>query len=126
MAEAIGGWDLKWELLVADTWDDPALKQRLLDDPATVLKERGISVPEGVSVKVIANDENTENLVLPSKPEVDELSDEEITWGQRNRRYIGELGEEELERVSGGYTKACVACARPFGTLCGGGHLFRP
>ena len=54
MAEATGE-GLKWELLVADTWDDPALKQRLLDDPATVLKERGISVPEGVSVNVVAD-----------------------------------------------------------------------
>jgi hypothetical protein len=38
---------LKWELLVADLWADPALKKRLLDDPAAVLKERGIAFPEG-------------------------------------------------------------------------------
>ena len=78
MANAADSWDLKWELLVADTWDDAALKQRLLDDPATVLKERGISMPEGVSVNVVADDERTVHLTIPAKPSEYALSEEEL------------------------------------------------
>ena len=71
-------WELKWELLVADAWADPALKKRLMDDPAKVLAERGIAVPQGTQVKIIENTANVTHLVIPTKPAEGELSEEEL------------------------------------------------
>jgi hypothetical protein len=98
MAEQQSDWGLKWELLVADAWDDPALKQRLLSNPETVLKERGITPPAGKKFKV---EEETDviYLVLPPKPAEEELS------------------EEQLESVAGGHCGPC-GCRPPCGP-CG-------
>ncbi|QDU94138.1 NHLP leader peptide family RiPP precursor [Lignipirellula cremea] len=71
-------WNLKWELLVADAWDDADLKTRLLSDPMAVCKERGIVPPEGVVLKVVENDVSTIHLVLPEAPTEAELSEEEL------------------------------------------------
>lgn len=100
MAEQESGRDIKWELLVADTWDDADLKQRLLSDPAAVLAERGIDIPEGVSVNVVEDTADTINLVLPEAPGEEELS------------------EEELESVAGGHVSLCFSVC---GGRCGGG-----
>jgi len=96
-------FETKWQLLVADTWDDPELKQRLLDDPASVLKERGIEVPEGFEIKVHADSESVENLVLPAGPEEEE--DEE-------------LEDEELEAVAGGGCRGRCFPRRCFPRRC--------
>jgi hypothetical protein len=85
-------WELKWELLVADAWADAALKKRLLENPAVVLKERGISFPEGVQVKVLEDTDKVEHLIIPSKPAE------------------GELSEEELASVAGGHCRGCRGC----------------
>jgi hypothetical protein len=85
-------WELKWDLLLADAWADPALKKRLLENPAAVLKERGISVPEGVQVKVIEDTEKVEHLVIPTPPAE------------------GELSEQELSSVAGGHCRGCRGC----------------
>jgi hypothetical protein len=85
---------LRWELLVADAWADPALKKRLLENPAAVLKERGISIPEGVQVKVVEDTDKVEHFVIPTRPAE------------------GELSEEELSSVAGGayYCRGCERC----------------
>jgi branched-subunit amino acid aminotransferase/4-amino-4-deoxychorismate lyase len=41
-----------WSRLVAQASTDPQLKQRLLSDPAAVLKEHGVDVPPGATVRV--------------------------------------------------------------------------
>jgi len=85
-------WELKWDLLLADAWADPALKKRLLENPAAVLKERGIAVPEGVQIKVIEDTEKVEHLVIPTAPAE------------------GELSEQELASVAGGHCRGCRGC----------------
>jgi branched-subunit amino acid aminotransferase/4-amino-4-deoxychorismate lyase len=47
-----------WSRIVAQAWADPQLKERLLNDPAAVLREQGVEVPAGAIVKVsrLAND----------------------------------------------------------------------
>lgn len=79
-------FETKWELLVADTWDDPDLKQRLLNDPHTVLKERGITIPEGLQIEVLEDSETVEHLVLPGPYGVSE----------------DEISPRQLESVAGG------------------------
>jgi hypothetical protein len=67
-----------WQELVAKAWADPALKARLLADPAGVLKDHGMVLPAGVTVKVVENTDKVVNLVLPTKPAPSELSAEEL------------------------------------------------
>jgi hypothetical protein len=78
-------FETKWELLVADAWDDPELKQRLLNDPHAVLKQRGIAIPEGLQIKVLEDTETVEHLVLPGPFGVSE----------------DEISQRELESVAG-------------------------
>jgi len=47
---------------------DDEFKKRLIDDPATVLKENGIEIPEGMTVKVVERRENEIQIPLPPKP----------------------------------------------------------
>ena len=57
-----------WAKIVAKAWADEDYKQRLLDDPAAVLKAEGAEVPEGVAVKCLEATETQALLVLPPKP----------------------------------------------------------
>jgi len=70
----------KWSQLVAHVWDDEQLKQRLVDNPAAVLRENGIEVPVGVEIRVVENTDKLTYLVLPPKPldSASELTSEQI------------------------------------------------
>jgi 1,2-phenylacetyl-CoA epoxidase catalytic subunit len=39
----------KWGKLISQCWADETLKQRFIADPAAVLMEAGLEVPEGVA-----------------------------------------------------------------------------
>jgi len=51
--------------LVAKAWSDGAFKQRLMADPAAVLKEEGVAFAEGIELRVV---ENTDNVVHLTRP----------------------------------------------------------
>jgi hypothetical protein len=80
-----------WKQLAAKAWSDPALKAKLLANPAEVLKAIGVTVPAGITVKVVENTEQLVHLVLPAKEAPAELSDEELhqvaAGGQQNWPY---------------------------------------
>jgi Nitrile hydratase, alpha chain len=59
--------------IVAKSWNDEAFKQRLLADPAGVLKEEGFELPKGVTIKAVANTADVIHLVIPDKPPTEEL-----------------------------------------------------
>jgi hypothetical protein len=44
---------------------DHALRERLLSDPSSVLKERGIDVPDGVNVKVVEDTATLHTFNIP-------------------------------------------------------------
>ncbi len=67
-----------WGKLVAQSWDDSALRQRLLGEPAAVLAEHGAEIPEDIAVKVLEDTANTLYLPLPPGPDAGELSDKEL------------------------------------------------
>jgi len=69
--------------IVAKAWRDPAFKAKLLADPQAILKDAGVAVPAGVTVKVVENSASLFHLVLPPKP-------------------TGEISDEDLDRVAGG------------------------
>ncbi|GAB1392787.1 hypothetical protein MASR1M60_09500 [Rhodocyclaceae bacterium] len=60
--------------LIAKCWADETFKQKLLADPAGTLKGEGMTVPEGVTVRVVADTAQEVTLVIPVRPT--ELSDE--------------------------------------------------
>ena len=69
--------------VIARAWRDPAFKARLLADPHGALKEAGIVVRAGVTVKAVENTDKHVHLVLPPKPP-------------------GELSDEALDKVAAG------------------------
>jgi len=69
--------------IIAKAWADQVFKQRLLADATTVLKEEGLSVPEGMTVKAVENTDKIFHMVIPTCPQ-------------------GQLTEEQLDAVSAG------------------------
>ncbi len=51
---------------------DPQLKRRFVEDPGAVLAERGVRLPEGMTLKVLENTATTLHLVLPPLVALDE------------------------------------------------------
>jgi hypothetical protein len=87
-----GDFEYQWSQLVARAWADPAFKARLLTDPAGVLKENGMLVPAGITIKVVENTPKVLYLTLPLPPAPEELS------------------AEELHRAAGGGGERCWRC----------------
>ena len=75
---------------IARAWADPRFREKLVRDPHAALAEHGVQVPEGKTVKVVENTEDTMHVVLPETPEK-----------------TGELHVDELEQVAGGL-QACA------------------
>ena len=75
----------QYQQLVANCWADEAFKQRLLDNPVETLAAEGMSVPEGVTIRVVEDSARALTLVIPAKPDV--LSDDQLAdvaggkWG---------------------------------------------
>jgi hypothetical protein len=63
--------------IIAKAWRDPSFKAKLLADPQGTLRQAGVSIPAGVTVKVVENTGTHFNFVLPTKPS-GALSDEEL------------------------------------------------
>lgn len=59
----------QWAKIVAKAWADEDYKQRLLTDPAAILKEEGVSVPESMEFKCVEMTKSQAWLVLPPKPD---------------------------------------------------------
>jgi len=64
--------------IVAKAWADDAFKQRLLSDSTAMLKENGVDVPEGLEFRVMESTSNLIYLVLPQKPDPEELSTQDL------------------------------------------------
>ena len=64
--------------ITAKAWSDPSFKKRLLADPAAVAKEFGMPLPPGMQIKVIEDSPTVRHFVLPPRPPVAELSDEQL------------------------------------------------
>jgi len=54
--------------IIAKCWADEAFKQRLLADPAGTLKQEGVEIPAGVSIKVVENTDTSFYWVIPPRP----------------------------------------------------------
>ena len=63
--------------IIAKAWRDPSFKAKLIADPQGTLKQAGVTIPAGVTVKVVENTDTHFHLVLPPKP-AGALSDEAL------------------------------------------------
>ena len=77
--------DKNYQKIIARAWADAEFAERLSSDPKGVLAEQGIEVPDEFEVKVTHANANELHIIIPPMPEGFE-----------------ELGDEELEAVSGG------------------------
>ena len=50
--------------VIARAWVDEEFKKKLLAEPATVLAENGVEIPEGVTVKVVERKEKRNSLAV--------------------------------------------------------------
>jgi hypothetical protein len=62
---SIQGFD-HLQRIAANALGDDAYRQRLVSDPHTVLKEEGLTVPDGVQVTIHENTADHVHLVLPT------------------------------------------------------------
>lgn len=51
--------------LILDLHSDPELKLRFMADPAAVMKERGVAVPDGIDLLAVEDTETVRHIVLP-------------------------------------------------------------
>jgi len=54
-----------WMKVVAKAWEDEDFKKSLLADPAGVLRAEGMSLPEGMDVRVVEATEKQAWFILP-------------------------------------------------------------
>jgi len=80
--------------IIAQAWVDEDFKARLLADPATVLKENGIEIPEGMTVKVVEQKENEIHIPLPAKPAHLTVSVEELQERMQADAWLGSLNTQ--------------------------------
>jgi hypothetical protein len=64
--------------LILDLYSDPELKKRFLADPAVVMKERGVTVPEEVILKAVEDSPTVRHIILPYLKPGEKSSMEEI------------------------------------------------
>ena len=82
-------WQKGYAKVVAKAWSDNTYKDGLLRDPRVVLEEAGLEVPSSVELAVVEDSVEKRHLVLPAKPEE------------------GEISEETLDGVAGGWCFCC-------------------
>jgi len=63
-----------WAQILSKCWTDAIYKAKLLADPAAVFQAEGLSVPQGVALRVVEDTAEIVHLVIPARPA--ELSDE--------------------------------------------------
>jgi hypothetical protein len=74
------------EKIVALAWKDEDFRKAFLADPKKQFEERlGTKLPPGLRISAVAEDENHLHFVIPAKP-----------------ANLGELSDEDLQKVAGG------------------------
>jgi Nitrile hydratase, alpha chain len=66
------------EQIVAKAWIDEVFRYRLLSDPARLLRAEGVPIPQGVEVRILEDTDSVRHVVLPMKPSIEELTEEQV------------------------------------------------
>ena len=86
--------------LIAKCWADEDFKAKLLADPAAVLTAEGAALPEGLTIKAVANTDQVFHLVIPAAP--------------------SGLSDDDLDGVAGGASLTHSICGKLDPNLCFG------
>lgn len=89
--------------IVVRAWRDSAFKARLIANPRAVVKEAGMTVPDGETLEVVEDSDSHAHLVLPAKPSA-ELPDEALdatSGGACNRGNTNVLHCSKSDAVPG-------------------------
>ena len=89
--------DNKWKSIAAKAVTDEEFKKKLVDKPVDVMIENGLTLPEGVEMKV--NVAKIQTLVLP-RDASDELK-EDVKWWMWRLNSIREFGREKPQQTVG-------------------------
>jgi hypothetical protein len=73
--------------IIARCWEDEEFKKRLMADPAKILDAEGVSVPDGVSIRVVEDTEQVRTLIIPPAP--------------------SHLDDDQLNGITGGAVRHC-------------------
>ena len=91
--------------LIQKSQEDQAFRSSLLDDPkAAIEREVGATLPTGLRIQVLEETSNTVYLVLPQ-------ATSQAGSG-------GELSDQELESVAGGWGTGGATTQQSCGTVC--------
>lgn len=65
--------------IVIKTWTDSEFKTRFLKDPISIFNDYGIGTNKGVKqIQIVENTEDIAYFVLPQKPDLAEISSEDL------------------------------------------------
>ena len=81
--------------IITRCWEDEEFKKRLMADPAKILDAEGVSVPDGVSIRVVEDTDQVRTLIIPPAP--------------------FHLDDDQLKGITGGRSELCGGfeiCAR--------------
>lgn len=79
------------EDLVLELAGNKDLKQKFMTNPRGVLAERGISIPEGVTLKVLEDTANLRHIVLPHLSSKDKHAPQELEKRTSKSSIIGDI-----------------------------------
>jgi hypothetical protein len=90
-SEHVDEYGKQYAKIVARAWADEAFKQRFLADPAAVMREYDLSVPEGIEMRAVENTESVVYIALPPSPGED-VSDEDLALVAGGGSTVGSMG----------------------------------
>jgi len=150
MAQAQGPQDLskRYGQLVAEAWEDPAFKQRLMDRPTEVFRQHGIAIPEGTEFVAKSVDDDGAKFCGFATPrynekgepagEFDQLLDlEDVVTGKVDgvlyfalppKPHEGDFADEQLAEVAGYLWDVARSCSKSGGgssRFCGGNAIWQ-
>ncbi|HMD87029.1 MAG TPA: NHLP leader peptide family RiPP precursor [Terriglobia bacterium] len=64
--------------IIAKAWMDDGFKARLISEPRVTLQAEGQELPPGVEIRVVADTETVQHLVLPVRPSDLSMTDAEL------------------------------------------------
>ena len=74
--------------VIAKALKEESFKKRLIADPAGTLKGEGVEIPQGITLKVVADTDSLRHIVLPASGEITDEMLENIaagnSWGPAN------------------------------------------
>ena len=69
MAEDVLEHRKKMAKVIAKAWSDESFKEMLFSDPKAVLESQGVTVPQGLEIKVVEQTKDCVYVIIPFKPE---------------------------------------------------------